>query len=411
MGERIKVLISAYACEPGKGSEPYQGWRWANSLAQHCDVTVLTRANNRGSIEAALAGMTGPLPSFAYYDPPPLWLRLKKSGLPISIFYLLWQIGARNAVKAQLSTFDIVHHVTFCSFALPGFWWFKRHPAVVLGPLGGGMVAPRSMLPVLGRKQYREMFRSAVVRLSSWNPLLRHSFARAAAILVANAETAERIPKKFREKVIPMIEVGVDPGPERSTAPPGQNREFHLIWVGGFYPRKAAVLAVAALAMALRENPLIKLEFVGDGEEAPRVKEHASALGASSAIVWHGRLAHEEALRKIAAADAFIFTSVRDTAGNVILEAMAAGLPGIVISHHGAAEMTTPETAIRVPPGRPDIVVHRLAEGILKLARAPDLRARMGKTARERVLENFVWEKKTESMLKLYQHVLAQKTA
>jgi glycosyltransferase involved in cell wall biosynthesis len=410
MGERIKVLLSAYACEPGKGSEPYQGWMWANSLAQHCDVTVLTRANNRAPIEAALPGTAGRSPSFIYYDPPPLWLRLKKMGLPISIFYLIWQIGARMAANTRLPSFDIVHHVTFCSFALPGFWWSK-HPAVILGPLGGGMVAPRSLLPVFGRNKYREIFRSIVVCLATCNPLLRRSLDRARAILAANEETALRIPGKFRSKVIRMIEVGVNPARGTSTTSARRSDEFRLIWVGGFYPRKAAILAVEALAMALRDNPLIKLDFVGDGEEVSRVKQRASALGINPAIAWHGHLAHDETLRKIASADAFIFTSARDTAGNAVLEAMAAGLPSIVVCHQGAAEMTAAETAIRVAPDDPEKVAENLAQGILTLSRDPDLRARMGEAARQRVLEHFTWEKKAEAMMEIYRRALGQTAA
>jgi glycosyltransferase involved in cell wall biosynthesis len=383
---------------------------WANSLAQHCDVTVLTRANNRAPIEATLTGTAGRRPSFIYYDPPALWLRLKKMGLPISIFYLIWQIGARMTANTRLPSFDIVHHVTFCSFALPGFWWSKR-PAVILGPLGGGMVAPRCLLPVFGRSKYREICRSMVVFLAAWNPLLHRSFHRAAAILAANEETALRIPGKFRRKIIRMIEVGVNPAPGQSTAPTRHSHAFHLIWVGGFYPRKAALLAVEALGIALRNNPLIKLDFVGDGAEVSRVKQRAGALGISSAIVWHGHLAHQDALRKIASVDAFIFTSARDTAGNAILEAMAAGVPGVVVCHQGAAEMTTAETAIRVAPTHPDQVAKKLAEGILTLTGNTELRIRMGEAARQRVLEQFTWEKKSEAMLAIYRRVLGQPAA
>ncbi|HLE82176.1 MAG TPA: glycosyltransferase family 1 protein, partial [Dehalococcoidia bacterium] len=45
--KRWKVLISAYACEPGKGSEPNVGWNVAREMARQHDVWVLTRANNR----------------------------------------------------------------------------------------------------------------------------------------------------------------------------------------------------------------------------------------------------------------------------------------------------------------------------------------------------------------------------
>ena len=52
----MRLLLSAYACEPGRGSEPGVGWNWAIALAAlgH-DVWVLTRANNRDRIEQALA--------------------------------------------------------------------------------------------------------------------------------------------------------------------------------------------------------------------------------------------------------------------------------------------------------------------------------------------------------------------
>jgi hypothetical protein len=53
---RLNVLLSAYACEPGRGSEPAVGWNTAVELASHHEVWVLTRANNRPQIEARLAG-------------------------------------------------------------------------------------------------------------------------------------------------------------------------------------------------------------------------------------------------------------------------------------------------------------------------------------------------------------------
>ena len=75
MDKRLKVLISAYACEPGKGSEPEVGWQWALQMARFHDVTVLTRANNRASIEAEISRMDGAKPKFIYFDLDSFWLR------------------------------------------------------------------------------------------------------------------------------------------------------------------------------------------------------------------------------------------------------------------------------------------------------------------------------------------------
>ena len=68
--KRLKIFISAYACEPGKGSEPGIGWNVVNELAKYNEVHVLTRSNNRESIESALAEKTEATPVFHYYDLP-----------------------------------------------------------------------------------------------------------------------------------------------------------------------------------------------------------------------------------------------------------------------------------------------------------------------------------------------------
>ena len=98
MERKLKVLMSAYACEPGKGSEPEVGWQWALQMARFHDVTVLTRANNRGPIEAALAALRGrqPLPEFVYHDRGTFLLDMKRHTKAVKLYYLLWQRSARN---------------------------------------------------------------------------------------------------------------------------------------------------------------------------------------------------------------------------------------------------------------------------------------------------------------------------
>ena len=92
MAERLKVLISAYACEPGKGSEPADGWNWSLQMRQYHDVWVLTRQNNRDPIERA--GAEGAGIHWVYLDLP-RWLRFwKRGGRRVVLYYYLWQIAA-----------------------------------------------------------------------------------------------------------------------------------------------------------------------------------------------------------------------------------------------------------------------------------------------------------------------------
>ena len=52
MNGRLRILLSAYACEPDRGSEPGVGWNWVRHLAREHEVWVITRSNNRGIIDA-----------------------------------------------------------------------------------------------------------------------------------------------------------------------------------------------------------------------------------------------------------------------------------------------------------------------------------------------------------------------
>ena len=47
----MRILVSAYACEPGRGSEPGVGWHFAEEMSKRHSLTVVTRANNRSAIE------------------------------------------------------------------------------------------------------------------------------------------------------------------------------------------------------------------------------------------------------------------------------------------------------------------------------------------------------------------------
>jgi hypothetical protein len=207
----LKVLMSAYACEPGRGSEPEVGWQWALQMARFHDVTVVTRANNREGIERALPRDEALRPRFVYYDLPKGMIWLKRRGLPVAIYYLLWQAGVRRHLGPRLREFDLIHHVTFNSLRQPGFWWFCGKP-VLLGPLGGGQVCPWRLLGTFGWKLVPEALRSLSVLAAPLMPHLHLSFHFATRILTANQDTRRRIPRWYHRKVLPLLDTGIPAG-------------------------------------------------------------------------------------------------------------------------------------------------------------------------------------------------------
>jgi glycosyltransferase involved in cell wall biosynthesis len=402
MAPRLKVLMSAYACEPGRGSEPEVGWQWSLQMARFHDVTVVTRANNQPVIEKALAEHAGPRPGFIYYDLPAWGLWLKRNGLPIALYYFLWHAGVRRHLGPRLAEFDLIHHVTFNSFRQPGFWWFCPRP-VVLGPLGGGLVCPWRFLPTFGWKLVPEAFRSLSVIGSGLLPHVHVCFNCAARILVANQDTLRRIPKRYHSRITSLLETGIPSHQVQRPRETVSGGPVKFIWVSRLEKIKAGALAIEAFAHALKCEPNLRLSIVGDGPDAAHVKAAATRLGVGDSIQWHGRVAKDDIPRLLCEHDVFVFTSVRDTSGNVLLEAMAAGLPAITLRHHGAAEIASEETALRIPPGGFHETATALGEAMLRLARSPESRARLGNAGRERVLRVYTWERKGELMDAVYQ--------
>ena len=120
---RLRVLVSAYACEPDCGSEPGVGWNCVRQVGRFHEAWVITRANNRGSIEGALAMDPSPNLHFVYFDLPH-WMRFWKKGRRgINLYYYLWQIGAYLTGRKlhRDLRFDLAHHVTFAKYWIPSF--------------------------------------------------------------------------------------------------------------------------------------------------------------------------------------------------------------------------------------------------------------------------------------------------
>jgi glycosyltransferase involved in cell wall biosynthesis len=406
MANRLKILLSAYACEPGRGSEPEVGWQWAIHLARLHDVTVLTRSNNRQPIERGLASLPPPHPQFLYFDLSERWQHWKRRGLPVALYYFQWQRTAARFVAPRMTEFDVIHHLTFNSFRQPGHWRSCGKP-IILGPLGGGQICPWRLMGDFGAAMPGEFFRSATVKLNVLNPFARASFRDASVILCANQDTAERVPAAFQSKVRMMLETGM---PETAATTPATRVNdglVRVIWVSRLVPIKGAPLALRAFALAHKQRPQLRLTLVGDGPDTAKARSLATRLGVEGAVEWTGRVSLDGVKALLPKHDIFMFTSLRDTSGNVLLEAMAAGLPAVTLRHHGAAQIATDETALRIIPTNLRDTASGMGRALVQLADDNPLRARLGHAALQRIKNVYTWSNKAAEMDLIYRSVLS----
>jgi glycosyltransferase involved in cell wall biosynthesis len=115
----------------------------------------------------------------------------------------------------------------------------------------------------------------------------------------------------------------------------GMNGNFKLLYVGRVSKEKNLGMLLEAFCFVRSTTPDVDLVVVGDGPELPALR----AAQTDPNIRFLGALHGEALSRAYASADLFVFPSVSDTFGNVILEAHASGLPAVVSDRGGPAEI------------------------------------------------------------------------
>jgi glycosyltransferase involved in cell wall biosynthesis len=407
---RLRILLSAYACEPDKGSEPGVGWHWALGLARagH-DVWVITRANNAGAIEHALGTQRGANLQFVYYDLP-RWLRgWKRGARGVRTYYVLWQWGAYRLARRLCRDvrFDVVHHITFGVFRHPSFMAFLGVP-FVFGPVGGGEAAPRALratFPLRGRVIDRA--RDVANWMVRIDPLMAAVYRRSAAILCKTGETRDAIPARYRDKCRLQLELGIDdPDGRRGPHPPRAAGRFRILYVGRLVYLKGVHLGLAALARLRKTHPEATLTIIGSGPDEAWLRREARRLGVDDAVTWVPWLERAAVMRAYAGHDAFLFPSLHDSSGNAVLEALSSGLPVVCIAAGGPAVLADPSCAFLVPPGTPGETVNALADALARLADDTVLARSMVDAAVRRARQDFSWDRQVARMEQLYHAAL-----
>jgi glycosyltransferase involved in cell wall biosynthesis len=403
-----KVLLSAFACDPVNGSEPYVGWNWALMLADEYDVHVLTRAYSRklvvGHPDASKVTFHY-ADYFGFEQHNHHWRYIKP-------YYVLWQIIVFFKIiglRAEHS-FDLIHHVTYNNIDVPGFLWLVPQTRFIWGPVGGGQTPPPSLAAVYGRAWWKEQVRSLLKASARYNPIIRGAVRRASMVLFANQETSDRLADlRFPSLLMSETAISAVELPESAMPRSGDGR-VRLVWLGHVFARKGLLLAVDGFRKAV-EYSAGQLEFelvvVGDGDALASSKELAHRAGLSSRITFLGAVSHSQVDRYLKEADIFLFTSVQDTSGNVLLEAMRNAKPIIALNHQGAKALVTQGGARLIDIGSYDETTGRIGAAIVELAGDFALRERMGCASLHEVRERHTWAAKRTQVLDIYERAIS----
>jgi glycosyltransferase involved in cell wall biosynthesis/SAM-dependent methyltransferase len=408
----VRILVEAFACRPGSGSEEARGWSYPITFARRGHhVTLLTSAEHRGEIDAALAA--DPCPGLrVVYVPRRRWpLRLGWT-MGSAVRYVLWLWEASEAGRRldAEAPFDVTHHAGYGTLLGGTFLWRLGRP-LVFGPAGGGQTAPPAFRRLFGASWPAEALRTLVVR-RLW-PFVWHArqaVRRADVVLASNEETL-LLARRMGAGRARLLQDGALPEGMAPDSPPERppHDGLRVLWLGRILPRKAVELAVRAVE-GLPDGAGVTLTVVGRGgndEMEAGFRRRLAELSTSGRVRAPGALPFSEVPAAYRDADAFLFTSVRDTIGVQVLEAMAFGLPVICLDHQGVRTLVPSGGGVKVPVTDVEGTAAALGRAIGELVADPERRRAMG-SVNFAFARRFTWERHAEQLLEVFAEVVAR---
>ena len=420
MSNPFRVLVIAEACNPQWTSVPLVGYNMTRALAARADLklTVVTHVRNRPALSGDPLGC---LADVHFLDTEwiakPLhrlsrWLR-GGEGLGWTIdTALAWpsyiafehEVFRTFGPRLDRGEFDLIHRVTPLSPTIGSPLAGLTDVPMVVGPLNGGLPWPEQYRNLRAReKEWLAPFRGAYRSL----PWHASTYRRLKGVIAGSRHTAREVPRTYRGQRFYLPENGVDPDrfPIADGWPEPRGR-FRFVTVGRLVPYKGMDLILEALHGS-PELSDAELAVVGDGPERGRLEAIARDLGLGDRVRFLGWVDQRSLAGELRAAQAFVFPSLREFGGGVVLEALASGLPAVVVDYGGPGELVDPECGILLPMVPRERLIPLLREAMEHLAGNPDRCRRLGRRAIELVREHYVWAAKAAKVVEVYRQVLA----
>lgn len=407
-----RVLLVAEQCNPEWASVPLVAFNLWDALSRIAEVHLVTHVRNRNAMEAARQGR-----SVSYIEEPKSVARyaalIQRLTMRESVNWPLFHalsypvyvafnrgVYERFASSVRNGDHDVVHAFTP---VLP------RYPVAlaqacadtpfVLGPVNGGLPFPEAFGDVRGKEHGALNVLRYFTRLI---PGYAATYRKAALVLAGSRHTMSMLAARFPDVAPRMVlfhENGLAPDFFRPR--PARGGPFTILFVGRLVPYKGADMLLDALALSGIDARLV---VVGDGPERPRLEKQVRQLGLADKVRFVGWVAQKATAEFYAGADVFAFPSVREFGGAVVMEAMAAGLPCIVLNHGGVGEYVDDTCGVRIDPVSREHVVKEFARSLGQLASDRDLRQRLEQGACRRA-EHYRWTGKARWLLEQYNNL------
>jgi glycosyltransferase involved in cell wall biosynthesis/O-antigen/teichoic acid export membrane protein len=407
---RKRILIVAFCCDPHGTMEERNGWHRALIAAQKYDVTVFYWPKSP-PVDLHQSIPEEQVPHLRFIAVtlsfPYQWMMESETG-----FYMAYRQWHRQVhrVAADLHAeypFDLTHLVSLCGFREPGYVWKLGIPNV-WGPIGGSHHFPFSMLRIIDiRSRIREIARTVINYCQLHYSRRIRQAALQSTVLAATKNSAHELERGLGVETRVDLETGIDYDIRPLRSCRDSSRPFRILWAGRLRAWKGLPLLLYSLA-ELPSSLDYRVRIMGDGDCKECWQQLAKKLGIDHRIEWISWPNYRETLKHYDWADAFAFTSQRDTSGTGLVESLAAGCPLIAVNHQGVADLLEHDCGMPVDVTSFKSAVTGFKNAIVQLAQDSDLWLQKCHAATN-YAHQLHWSKRSDWIMQVYDEAIGQR--
>lgn len=404
----LSILINAYACSPGMGSEPGMAWNWCVNLAKHCELHIITEGEFREQIEAALKTLPQGKNMHFYYNPVSDEIRKmcwNQGDWRFYKYYKEWQGKTYEMARdiCRHTHIDILHQLNMIGFREPGYLWKISDVPFVWGPVDAKEKFPVAYLAGAGLKiQLFMKLKNFLTGIQLRYSQRVHQAVERASVVVSASSNSQQAFKKFFHIDSPLLNETGCYVQEHPIIDKTQKDTLDVLWVGKMDFRKQLGLAIQSIAKTA--NPRIKLHIVGGGDSVP-YQTLAKELNIDKQCKWHGTITHNEVLRIMQKSDVFLFTSVAEGTPHVVLEAIGNNLPVLCFNTCGQGDSVNEKVGHKIELTNPQQSIKDFAEALNRFENNRNLLKTYSINCKARQLE-LSWDNKAKQMVELYTKII-----
>lgn len=266
-----------------------------------------------------------------------------------------------------------------------------------LWPCGGAQCTPKS-LKFYEKNKAIAAVREMINKSCDYNPIYKRAIRGFDQIYAINGETQAQLERIAKKDVTLLPELALREDFKNVNVEHRKNDIFKIVFVGRLIAKKGVAFMLDVLSKMPNEFDWT-VDIIGSGSEKTAIEKQIKELGLINKVFLRGNMPFAEVFRAYESADIFVLPSLRETSGNVLLEAMAYKLPIVALDTSFCTTLKEQGCGIFINTNQSlDKIQQGFVDAIVLLHDDEKLRLQLGENGYCYVNQELTWERKYQKI-------------